>query len=263
MVCKEGPQHVLDLARTGAKFTTRRSGELHLTQEGGHSARRVVHAEDATGISTNRSHDFLCGGQDALCQATGWEWREQIWSLKHHCVCLHFGALSCSRQFRQLVMANVIVRLIIPQYSASCSAQASIEKYFAGSQKLQGCVFAVHFTCTYFNYVLTEAAIFEGLAEIAFTSSCPLSGREIERALLEQARAHPKISFYEHHLATDLVLDEVMGQPICLGADILDQQSFAMTRFVAPVTFLATGGAGQVEILLPPQYLSLHKLDNP
>lgn len=42
---------MLDLAKMGAMFTKKRSGDLHLTQEGGHSARRVVHAEDATGIS--------------------------------------------------------------------------------------------------------------------------------------------------------------------------------------------------------------------
>ena len=48
-VCNEGPALVLKLAEMGANFTKRRSGELHLTQEGGHSARRVVHAEDATG----------------------------------------------------------------------------------------------------------------------------------------------------------------------------------------------------------------------
>lgn len=32
----------------------------------------------------------------------------------------------------------------------------------------------------------------------------------------------------------------------CLGADVMDQRSMSMTRFVAPVTMLATGGAGQV-----------------
>ncbi len=32
----------------------------------------------------------------------------------------------------------------------------------------------------------------------------------------------------------------------CLGVDVLDQRSQVMTRFIAPVTMLATGGAGQV-----------------
>ncbi len=33
---------------------------------------------------------------------------------------------------------------------------------------------------------------------------------------------------------------------MCLGADVLDRARGVMTRFVAPVTLLATGGAGQV-----------------
>ena len=31
-----------------------------------------------------------------------------------------------------------------------------------------------------------------------------------------------------------------------MGADVLDQQAMRMIRFMAPVTMLATGGAGQV-----------------
>jgi len=45
----EGPAQVLALAELGATFTRSRNGSLHLTREGGHSTRRVVHAEDATG----------------------------------------------------------------------------------------------------------------------------------------------------------------------------------------------------------------------
>lgn len=35
------------------------------------------------------------------------------------------------------------------------------------------------------------------------------------------------------------------GERLCLGADVLDTAANRMTRFVAPVTLLATGGAGQ------------------
>lgn len=119
VVCKEGPAQVLALAELGATFTRSRNGSLHLTREGGHSTRRVVHAEDAT-------------------------------------------------------------------------------------------------------------------------------GQEIERALMAMAGSHTNITFFEHHLAADLILDRVDGVQHCLGADILDQRRQKMTRFVAPVTMLATGGAGQV-----------------
>ena len=81
-----------------------------------------------------------------------------------------------------------------------------------------------------------------------------LTGAEIERALLSTARAHPNIHFYEHHLATDLVVDDVASSsPIgggiqrhCFGVDVLDQKSNAMCRFIGLSTMLASGGAGQV-----------------
>lgn len=54
-VCSEGPDRVLELAEMGASFTKRSDGNLHLTREGGHSARRVVHAADATGAEIERA----------------------------------------------------------------------------------------------------------------------------------------------------------------------------------------------------------------
>jgi L-aspartate oxidase len=42
---------------------------------------------------------------------------------------------------------------------------------------------------------------------------------------------------------------QVDGVQHCLGADILDQRRQTLTRFVAPVTMLATGGAGQVSLI--------------
>ncbi len=57
-----------------------------------------------------------------------------------------------------------------------------------------------------------------------------MTGREIERALLDAARAHPSIRFYEHHLAVDLVVDEYLGVKHCFGADVLDQRGMTMTR---------------------------------
>ena len=61
-VCREGPALVLELARLGADFPRAEGGPrgaapsgLHLTREGGHSARRIVHAADATGAEIERA----------------------------------------------------------------------------------------------------------------------------------------------------------------------------------------------------------------
>ena len=75
------------------------------------------------------------------------------------------------------------------------------------------------------------------------------TGREIERALLERARAHANIAFFERHLGVDLITARrsgVSGADRCLGAYVLDADSQLVHRFLAPITLLATGGAGKV-----------------
>lgn len=72
-----------------------------------------------------------------------------------------------------------------------------------------------------------------------------LTGKEVERALLAAAHSHPSIAILEHHLAVDLVCDRVAGAKHCLGLDVLDTRSYQMQRLVAPVTMLASGGAGE------------------
>ena len=49
-VVSEGPECIRWLQGHGVRFTRKNGGsELHLTREGGHSQRRIVHADDATG----------------------------------------------------------------------------------------------------------------------------------------------------------------------------------------------------------------------
>ena len=49
-VVSEGPECIRWLEGHGVQFTRKNGGsELHLTREGGHSQRRIVHADDATG----------------------------------------------------------------------------------------------------------------------------------------------------------------------------------------------------------------------
>ncbi|MGI9432445.1 MAG: L-aspartate oxidase [Myxococcota bacterium] len=75
------------------------------------------------------------------------------------------------------------------------------------------------------------------------------TGREIERALLARARAHPQIELFEDHLAIDLLTAGragLGGSDRVLGAYVLDSASGQVDRFQARITLLATGGAGKV-----------------
>jgi L-aspartate oxidase len=56
MVVEEGPQTIRNLIEWGVKFTTSGAGaDYDLTREGGHSARRILHAEDITGREIERA----------------------------------------------------------------------------------------------------------------------------------------------------------------------------------------------------------------
>ncbi len=55
MVVEEGPARVRELMELGAAFDRNGGGDLHLGREGGHSARRIVHAADMTGREVERA----------------------------------------------------------------------------------------------------------------------------------------------------------------------------------------------------------------
>jgi L-aspartate oxidase len=75
------------------------------------------------------------------------------------------------------------------------------------------------------------------------------TGREIENALLAAAHAHPNIELFENHCGVDLLTAKkarLAGADRALGAYALDARSGKVERMLAPVTLLATGGAGKV-----------------
>jgi len=75
------------------------------------------------------------------------------------------------------------------------------------------------------------------------------TGREIERALLERARAHPNMRLFENHCAVDLLTARkagLRGDDRILGAYVLDAETGDIELFEARVLMLATGGAGKV-----------------
>ncbi|MBW2496209.1 MAG: L-aspartate oxidase [Deltaproteobacteria bacterium] len=75
------------------------------------------------------------------------------------------------------------------------------------------------------------------------------TGREIERSLLARARSHPRIHLFEDHCAVDIITSYKAGRTEsnrALGAYVLDSTSGEVHVFKAPITLLATGGAGKV-----------------
>ena len=82
-----------------------------------------------------------------------------------------------------------------------------------------------------------------------------LTGREIERALIEKTWLQPNITTYENHIAIDLILKSTLDgrkktEPDqCLGAYVLDILQREIHTFRANFVVLSTGGAGKVYLI--------------
>lgn len=81
-----------------------------------------------------------------------------------------------------------------------------------------------------------------------------ITGKEIERVLIQRAAAHPNIHVLEHHFAIELITEHHLGREVtrydpdkhCFGVYVLNTENDKVERVIAKATMLATGGAGQV-----------------
>ena len=107
----------------------------------------------------------------------------------------------------------------------------------------------VHFTPgENFDFDLTREG---GHSQRRILHADDLTGKEIERALVEAVQRHPRITVYENHIAIDLITTRktalsAQKQDRCLGAYILNIATGEVSAFGAKITVLATGGAGKV-----------------
>ena len=97
-----------------------------------------------------------------------------------------------------------------------------------------------------------------GHSEKRIVHADDMTGKEVERALLQSAVASANITFYEHHLVRDLVTSSTVvcdrdGTEVscdevtrCVGAEVTRRRDGARLTFLAPCTLLAAGGAGQL-----------------
>jgi L-aspartate oxidase len=76
-----------------------------------------------------------------------------------------------------------------------------------------------------------------------------LTGKEIERALLEKVKSIKNITFFENYTAVDLLVVERKtdgkGRKVCVGAYVLKEDG-KVGVFKAKTTTLCTGGSGKV-----------------
>ncbi len=81
-----------------------------------------------------------------------------------------------------------------------------------------------------------------------------LTGAEIERALVESVRKHPRITLLENHFAIDLLTQHHLGEFVtrhtrglaCFGAYVLNLESNEIETMLAKFTIVASGGCGHI-----------------
>jgi L-aspartate oxidase len=81
-----------------------------------------------------------------------------------------------------------------------------------------------------------------------------VTGKEMERALLEEISAFPNITLIKHCFVLDLITQHHLGSLVtkgtpdveCYGVYVLNRQSNQIEKILARITLLATGGNGQV-----------------
>lgn len=77
------------------------------------------------------------------------------------------------------------------------------------------------------------------------------TGLAIQEALVQKVLQHPRIQILEDCIAIDLITEHnetpaSVGANRCLGASFLDRREQKIRIIQAPITFLATGGAGKI-----------------
>jgi L-aspartate oxidase len=81
-----------------------------------------------------------------------------------------------------------------------------------------------------------------------------LTGWEIQRTLIAKAKQLPNIEIHEHFFALDIITQHHLGYNItrvtpnieCYGAYVFNKETKEIQTYLARITVLATGGAGQV-----------------
>ncbi|HON18531.1 MAG TPA: L-aspartate oxidase, partial [Salinivirgaceae bacterium] len=81
-----------------------------------------------------------------------------------------------------------------------------------------------------------------------------ITGYEIEIGLINQVKQHPNIDVFENHFAIDIITQHHLGKSVirydtdieCYGCYVMDTKTHKIYTFLSPVTYLATGGSGNL-----------------
>ena len=113
----------------------------------------------------------------------------------------------------------------------------------------------VHFSRQSSNHENLDLGREGGHSKRRIVHTKDLTGREVERILLQRAEESDNIRIFENHMAIDLITQSKIikrgmitseSRESCWGAYVLDIEENTVGTFLARITVLATGGAGKV-----------------
>lgn len=81
-----------------------------------------------------------------------------------------------------------------------------------------------------------------------------ITGKEIEKTLIEEANSLKNITVYTHHFVIDIITQHHLGRIVtrhtpdisCYGVYVLNKNTKAIEKIISKITVMASGGAGQV-----------------
>ncbi len=81
-----------------------------------------------------------------------------------------------------------------------------------------------------------------------------VTGKEIEKTLIEEANALPNIRILIHHFVIDIITQHHLGRIVtrhtpditCFGVYVLNKKTKSIEKIISKITLMASGGAGQV-----------------
>lgn len=81
-----------------------------------------------------------------------------------------------------------------------------------------------------------------------------VTGKEMERALLEKVRQYPNVQILNHYFALDIITQHHLGYLVtkstsdisCFGVYVLNLHKNKVEKILAKITLMATGGCGQI-----------------
>ena len=283
-VVRQGPGAVRELVELGARFT-REGEDFELGREGGHSARRIVHARDQTGreierallaaagrhpnITLHENHvavdllleSHLARASRRAARAAGGTRRakDAVWGA--YVLERTTGRIRPFRARATVLATGGSGKVYLYTTNPDIATGDGVAMAWRAGAPVANLEFVqFHPTCLYHprakSFLISEAVRGEGAVLLSLDGERfmakvhplkDLAPRDIVARAIDAVLSHKNVRLREDHLALELaVAPDRQGRRSVWGATVLDRRTGRTLHVRARATVLATGGSGKV-----------------